>query len=296
MVANPRRIPRRVLKSPTKIPVTVVVPTLNEAANLDSCLKGLTRFAEVIVLDSGSTDGTVAIACAHGATVVNFNWDGRFPKKRNWYIRNFRPQCDWVLFLDADECVDEGFCSELAAVIPVTVHAGFEIRYRNWFLGVPLRYGEYNLKLAMFRVGAGEYEQTEDDASSGLDMEVHESPVIQGSVGRLRSVIEHRDDRGLEHWIKKHNQYSSWEARRLLAMRLQAATRTNHLTARQRSKYLHLGKWWLPAAYFLATYVGKRGFMDGWAGFAFALNKAIYFWQVGLKEREFCAQAGKSRP
>jgi glycosyltransferase involved in cell wall biosynthesis len=282
------------LETPTQIPVTVIVPTLNEATNLASCLERLKRFEEVIVLDSGSTDGTVAIALAHGATVIDFSWNGKFPKKRNWYLRNFRPRCDWVLFLDADERVDEAFCAEIANLLPRTVHAGFEIQYRNWFLGVPLRHGELNLKLAIIRVGAGEYERTEDDSSSGLDMEVHEGPVIQGSVGRLKSVVDHHDYRGLEHWIRKHNQYSTWEARRLTTMRLQAATSASHLTARQRRKYLHLGKWWLPLAYFLATYVGKRGFMDGWAGFAFALNKAIYFWQVGLKARELRAPASKS--
>lgn len=290
------RMPRRDLTVQAKIPVTVVVPTLNEATNLALCLERLKGFAEVIVLDSGSTDGTIQIAKAHDANVIDFRWDGRFPKKRNWYLRNFTPRCEWVLFLDADERVDDAFCSELATVLPGTPHAGFEIRYRNWFLGVPLRHGEFNLKLALFRFGSGEYERTEDDHWSGLDMEVHEAPVLRGTIGRIRSVVEHRDYRGLEHWIKKHNQYSTWEARRLPDMRVRAAARPTHLTARQRSKYVHLGKWWLPTAYFLATYVGKLGFLDGWAGFAFALNKAIYFWQAGLKEREFRDFPGNRAP
>ena len=65
--------------------------------------------------------------------------------------------------------------------------------------------------MALCRVGAGEYERTDDDLWSGLDMEVHESPVIAGSVGNIGAVVEHRDDRGLAHWLAKHNRYSTWE-------------------------------------------------------------------------------------
>jgi glycosyltransferase involved in cell wall biosynthesis len=275
--------------------VTVVIPTRDEAGNLRTCLPRLARFREVVVLDSGSGDDTAGVAEAAGAAVVQFRWDGRFPKKRNWYLRNCRPRSEWVLFLDADEFVDDEFCDELVRTLADTSHSGFWITYRNWFLGRPLRYGEKNRKLALFRVGAGEYERTDDDLWSGLDMEVHESPVIAGSVGNIGAVVEHRDDRGLAHWLAKHNRYSTWEAHRLAGMKRDPASVPATLSARQRRKYHSLGSWWLPAAYFLATYVLKRGFLDGRPGLAFAMNKAIYFWQIGLKERELqqaCAGTG----
>ena len=66
-----------------KIPISVIVSVKNEALNLPSCLEKLNRFAQIIVVDSGSTDDTMAIATAMGAEVIQFNWNGKFPKKRN---------------------------------------------------------------------------------------------------------------------------------------------------------------------------------------------------------------------
>lgn len=268
------------------LPVTVVIPTRNEEVNLPECLRRLRRFERVVVVDSGSTDGTHAIAGAAGAEVVPFVWNGRFPKKRNWFLRRGGIRTPWVLFLDADEFVSDDFCDELARTLPTTTHAGFWLRYTNWFLGRRLRHGEVNRKLALFRPGSGEYERIEEDHWSNLDMEVHEHPVLDGTVGEIASALDHRDDRGMEHWLRKHNEYSTWEARRLLGLRARGGLDDPSLTPRQRRKYRSIGRWWLPTAYFLDTYVRRGGFRDGSAGFAYAFAKACYFWQIGVKVRE----------
>lgn len=273
-----------------KLPVTVVIPVRNEERNLPACLERLGTFERVVVVDSGSTDRTPQIAQEHGAELVNFAWDGRFPKKRNWYLRQNAVRTPWVFFLDADEFVDQAFCDELAATLPTTQHAGFWLTYSNWFLGRKLNHGEPNRKLALFRVGAGEYERIEEDTWSHLDMEVHEHPVLAGTTGEIRTRLDHRDYRGLEHWIRKHNDYSTWEARRVARLRAQGRLNDPTLTPRQRRKYGSIGKWWLPAAYFTDVYVRRRGFLDGHAGFVFALMKATYFWEIGLKAREFAAE------
>ncbi len=264
----------------------MVIPTQNEAANLRNCLPRLRRFDEVVVIDSDPDQATLDVANRHSATVIEFRWDGRFPKKRNWYLRNHRPRNEWVLFLDADELVDDEFCNELERVLPNSPRAGFWISYRNWFLGRPLNHGEPNQKLALIRFGSGEYERIAEDPWSGLDMEVHEHPILDGTVGELQTVVDHQDGRGLEHWIRKHNQYSTWEAHRLTDDGSIDRERRLALTPRGRIKYAYLGRWWLPIVYFLATYFGKLGFLDGRAGFAYSLNKAIYFWQIGLKQGE----------
>ena len=85
------------------LPVTVVVPVRNEEKNIAECLTRLRGFAGVLVVDSGSTDRTCDIAREHGARVITFEWDGRFPKKRNWVLRTQAIETPWVLFLDADE-------------------------------------------------------------------------------------------------------------------------------------------------------------------------------------------------
>jgi glycosyltransferase involved in cell wall biosynthesis len=269
-----------------KLPVTVAIPVRNEERNLGACLERLGRFERIVVLDSRSTDGTAEIARAAGAEVIEFAWDGRFPKKRNWYLRNFVPSTPWVLFLDADEFVDDRFCDELERVLAGTGNVGFWLNYSNWFMGRELRHGDANRKLALFRFGAGEYERIQEDSWSSLDMEVHEHPVLAGAVGEIMSRVDHRDYRGLDHWFRKHNDYSTWEARRLSVLREQGIGANTGLTPRQVRKYRSIGRWWLPAAYFAHVYVLRRGFLDGYPGFVFALCKAFYFWQIGLKCRE----------
>ena len=261
-----------------RLPVTVAVPVRNEERGLAACLERLKRFERVVVIDSGSTDRTCDIARAHGAEVVQFAWNGRFPKKRNWFLRNHAPVTPWVLFLDADELVDDAFCDDLARTLPDTPHAGFWLTYDNWFLGRRLRHGTPNRKLALFRVGDGEYERIEEDRWSNLDMEIHEHPVLQGSVGEIRTRIDHRDDRGLEHWKRRHAEYAAWEAQRTFRMR---AAGSGPVEGRQALKYRVLGKWWLPAVYFLDGYVRRLGVLDGWQGLCHAWLKARYFAQIG---------------
>ena len=276
--------------SNAKLPVTVAIPVRNEAACLGRCLQRLNQFASVDVIDSGSTDGTAEIARAHGARVIQFQWDGRFPKKRNWYLRNHRPGTPWVLFLDADELLDESFCNELRQALSESVHAGFWITYDNWFLGKRLRHGTPNRKLALFRVGAGEYERIDEQQWSGLDMEIHEHPVLMGSIGRIATRVDHRDDRGLAHWLRRHVEYARWEAGRYQELHTARRNQNASLTRRQRRKYAVLRQWWwLPVAYSLHDLVIKRGLLDGVPGVVHALLKGWYFLTIGLMIRETAA-------
>ena len=301
--------------------VTVVIAVKNEERNLPLCLERLSRFSKIVVIDSGSTDQTRAIAEKFGCEFIPFKWDGHYPKKRNWYLLNHHVDTPWVFFLDADEYVTDEFVNELERAIVKTQHAGFWVNYSNYFLGQELKHGVPQLKLPLFKVGAGLYERINEDAWSSLDMEVHEHPVLQGSVGELKSKIDHNDFKGLHSYIAKHNEYSSWEARRYMKLRNAGATMgaaasgaadsahgngtsaqtenvssTNsvigdqHFTNIQRRKYNNLTRWWLAPAYFLYTFVYKLGFLDGRAGYAFARMKAIYFWQIRLKIAELISK------
>jgi glycosyltransferase involved in cell wall biosynthesis len=257
------------------LPISVVIPVRNEEANLGRCLDALgSEFAEVLVVDSHSIDTTREIAANHGVRVVPFAWNGTFPKKRNWVLRNVPLACDWVLFLDADEEITPQFVAELGQVIPNTACVGFWLSYRNAFMDRWLRFGDRFSKLALFRRDAGEYERIDDQGWSDLDMEVHEHPVLAGPVGRIRSPILHRDFKGLEAYRRRHEAYALWEAHRSLALRRDGWSR---LTGRQRLKYRLVNTPLLGPAYFVASYVLKLGFLDGRAGFWFAWHKMCYF-------------------
>ena len=267
-----------------QLPVTVCIPVRDEEKNLPGCLEALgDRFAEVVVIDSGSSDRTVEIASSFGVKVLNFRWDGKFPKKRNWTLRNHSFSTPWVLFLDADERVNEDFSNELREVLSSTSHNGFWISLNNWFMGGRLTHGDVFHKLALFRVGAGEYERFPEDFWSHLDMEVHEHPVLEGTIGEIRSRLEHHDYRGLKHYIAKHNEYSTWEANRYHWLKSAGNDEWSKLNRRQKFKYRHLNKWWLGALYFLVGYVLKKGFLDGIAGWTFNRLKMRYFDEIRLK-------------
>ncbi|HEY7851686.1 MAG TPA: hypothetical protein VIB82_01850, partial [Caulobacteraceae bacterium] len=159
---------------------------------------------------------------------------------------------------------------------------GFWLNYHNHFMGAVLRHGVPQRKLALFRVGAGFYERIEEDRWSSLDMEVHEHPILAGAVGEIAAAIEHEDFRGLHKFLERHNDYSSWEARRYVALTGDGAA-WSALTRRQRAKYRNLARWWFAPAYFLFAYVVRGGILDGRAGLAYAFLKYAYFSEVRLK-------------
>ena len=272
------------------LPVSVVVPTKNEEANLGRCLRSLEGFDEVIVVDSDSTDSTKSIAAAYHATVLNFKWNGIFPKKRNWCLRSHRCRNEWVLFVDADEYVTEAFKREIAVVIENTKLVGFWVTYENRFMGRRLRHGVRFRKLSIFRLGSGEYEQIDEEDWSELDMEVHEHPVLCGKVGRLSSRIIHEDFKGLGAFIARHNEYASWEAHRYLVLRSDPKV-WRILTPRQRIKYRLMNTWCFAPGYFLYSYFALLGFLDAREGFVFSLLKLMYFLQVKIRIGEAFAAA-----
>jgi glycosyltransferase involved in cell wall biosynthesis len=267
------------------IPITVVIPVRNEERNIGDCLALLGDFSEIVVVDSGSTDRTVAICESHGCVVLDFRWDGAFPKKRNWTLLNYKFATDWVLFLDADEQVTDKFVSELRGLIPTTKHAGFWLAYDNFFMGQPLRFGVPQRKLALFRRDAGLYEQIKEHKWSNFDMEIHEHPQLCGTIGAVKNRIVHNDYKGVSNFIVRHNEYSDWEARRYLEFHGDRS-RLSEMTQRQRAKYSLIKMNWFSVLYFILTYVIRFGFLDGKAGFDYAVLKAVYFYQIALKIRE----------
>lgn len=268
-----------------KIPITVVIPVKNEQANLAKCLERLTSFEEVVVLDSNSSDDTMSIAASYGASCLNFNWDGGYPKKRNWYLLNFRPKCDWVLFLDADEFVTEQFMAAAETAVKDLTFNGYWLNYTNYFLGRKLRFGVPQRKLALIRFGAALFERIEEDSWSNLDMEIHEHPVVSGKVGRIRVSIEHNDDRGIEKFVRRHVDYAKWEVARYRMLNTGQGDKNLNLTVRQKIKYKLFGSPLFPICYFVYQLVFKLGILDGHAGFQYAFHKFWYFNLINLLSR-----------
>jgi glycosyltransferase involved in cell wall biosynthesis len=269
-----------------QLDLTIAIPVKNEELNLPKCLEAIGKdFAtNVVVLDSGSTDRTKEIATSFGAEVVDFVWNGKFPKKRNWFLRNHSLNTKWILFLDADEYLTEDFKCELKSTLAATDKQGFWLNYTVYFLGKELKGGYPLRKLALFQVNSGEYEHIDEEHWSKLDMEVHEHPIVKGDVGLIKSKIDHQDFRGTSNFITKHNEYASWEAARFL--KASEANPSKDWTIKQKLKYRLMKSVFIIPAFFFGSYILYRGFRDGTRGFAHAILRMSYYTQIYCKIQE----------
>src|SRR5262249_24051203 len=163
------------------IPVTVLVPVRNEACHLSRCLQALSYFSEVFVIDSHSTDETAEIAMRHGAKLVQFDYRGGWPKKRQWALDSLPINYDWVLLLDADEIVTPELAKEIRGAIKGKWYEGYWLRLNLKFLGGELRHGDASFwKLSLFRKGCGRFEcRLPDQDDSMADIEVHEHVMVR---------------------------------------------------------------------------------------------------------------------
>ena len=264
--------------------VTVIIPVKNDSINLSKSLPTLSGFDQVMVVDSNSSDNSVKIASKFNCEIYQFEWDGNFPKKRNWALQNLPIRNPWVLFLDSDEFMTEAFRKELTKKIQDPKVDGYWVRFTNNFMGRELKHGDSFSKLALIRLGKGKYEYIEEHNWSKLDMEVHEHIVVDGKEGRIKAKLIHKDFKSLEKYIERHNEYSSWEARRFIQL---SKVGDEQFSTRQKLKYALLKVGLLPWIYFIGSYIFKLGFLDGKEGLHFALYKMFYFLQVQGKIREF---------
>lgn len=251
--------------------ITIAIPVLNEEKNLPTCLAALSQFSNIIVIDSGSTDKTLEICEQYGVPVVNFDWNGSFPKKRNWFLDSQKINTDWILFLDADEVITPEFIAELCLNFEPDKFDGYWLTYTNYFLGKAMRFGFQQKKLALFNVKY-RYERIESEAVSRYDMEIHEHPTGLKTAGRLKAPILHNDYKGLIKFIERHLVYASWESERV-----RSCKDVSLLTLRQRLKYKLLGTFFFPFLYFFVDYVLLLRLLDGFIGLKYSFYKAWYF-------------------
>ena len=264
-------------------PISILIPAKNESANLRACLESCRFAAEVVVVDSGSSDGTREIARAMGATLVDFTWNGQLPKKKNWALANVPWRHDWVFILDADERITPELAAELGRIVAAPDREGYYVNRRFWFLDGWLRHCGYypSWNLRFFRHRLGRYEQFAGlgDTSSG-DNEIHEHVILDGRTGRLGAEMEHLAFPSIAVWVEKHNRYSNWEARLLASTedgRSASAAHLDPALARKR----RLKRWaarlpFRPLLRFLYHYVLCAGFLDGYRGLVFCRLMGFY--------------------
>src|ERR1035438_3179560 len=264
-------------------PVSILIPTWNEAHNIAGCLESAQFADERIVVDSGSRDGTRETAISSGARVVDFSWNGQFPKKKNWALASVPWRNEWVFVLDADERITPALADEIGRLVASPDADGYYVNRRFWFLDGWLGhcgyYPSWNLRLFRHRLGRYEQLPGAEDTRSG-DNEVHEHVVLSGRTGRLAHEMEHYAFPTIEAWVEKHNRYSNWEAALLNAGRGGAAAARAAIDpalARKRAlKHAARRLPGRPTLRFLYHYVLRAGFLDGYRGFVFCRLMCFY--------------------
>lgn len=262
-----------------RVPVSVIVLTYNEEANIAHCLQSVGQLgAEVFVVDSYSTDGTLALARRYTPHIFQNAWV-HWAQQRNWALDNLPLRHEWVFFLDADEEVTPAFCQELAARLrraPAQL-AAFLVRFDFYFLNRRLCYAYESppvLRLVRRHRARWEGEGAREYAR------------VDGEVGMLRSRLRHWDRKPLAAWIAKQTTNAQKEAE-FRGVGTLPSNEAKCLSKGQNQErpwrrwlrqclYPRLPRFWRALGYFLYRYGLRGGFLDGRAGFAYCFLQGLW--------------------
>jgi len=228
--------------------VSVIVITRDEAHTIEACLQSVAWADEIVVLDSGSSDDTLAICRRYTDKVFETDWPG-FGVQKNRALSH--AGCDWVLSLDADERVTPELAEEISKRLATTEADGYILPFRSSYLGRFIRYGDWRGEkhLRLFRREAGRF----------TDDKVHERLIVEGVVELLSCPVEHHSFADVDEVLDKVNRYSSAGAELKFA----------------RGKRSSMGKALSHAFWsFFKCYLLKAGFLDGRGVFLLAVSNA----------------------
>lgn len=284
-----------------KAPLSVIVPIRNEAENLARCLKSIQWAEQIFVVDSQSEDGSKEIAASMGAQVVQFDFSGTWPKKKNWALDNLGFTHEWVLIIDADEVLPPEGEAEIRSIVsnPDERHCGYWINRRFHFMGKWLKHAYTpNWNLRLFKHRLGRYEKLTGEATASGDNEVHEHIIVQGATGRLKTMLDHYAFPSVEVFVEKHNRYSNWEARVALDKLLgQSAPslQQKDVWLRRQLKRLAGRLPFRPFLRFVFVYFVQGGLLDGREGYYFARLHGFYEFLSEAKTYELKKMMSKGK-
>lgn len=229
--------------------LSVIIITLNEAHNIERALQSVTFADEIIVVDAGSTDDTVAICQAFGARVIQTSdWPG-FGRQKQRALE--QAQRTWVLSIDADEVVTPDLAAAIKQACQSKTEQGFFVTMENMYCGRVMRHGNWKggKKLRLFRRSAGCFS----------DVPVHEAVIVAGPTGTLNGKLRHFTHPTLDAALSKLNRYTT----------VAAESRVQRGKTTSLSRALTHGLW-----AFIKGYILRAGFLDGKEGFLLAILNA----------------------
>ena len=272
------------------MPISVLILTKNEQKDLPECLESVAWSDDIVVYDSFSTDDTVQIAERFGARVVQRSFDN-WAAHQNWGLRNIRFTHSWVFYMDADERMTRDLADNIQlAVREAADQVAFRVQRRDFFMSTWLKHVQSSpLYLRLFRPEKMRYERLVNPLS-----------IADGPIGSVSGYLDHFPfSKGINHWLDRHNAYSTFEARQIMENRrthtafsfMKAFSAADFHERRFHQKELFYRVPWRPVVKFLLLYVGKRGFLDGRAGLTYAMLQAMYEYMIVLKVRELACKS-----
>jgi glycosyltransferase involved in cell wall biosynthesis len=267
--------------------LSVLIPVKNEQKDLEECLRSVAWSDDVHVLDSGSTDATIEIAQNFGAKVMQRGADGMFggdeSAHKNWAIRSIPFKHPWVLHIDADERVTPELANSIRrAIANPGPNVAFRIQRRDFWGSRWLRHIQVTSAYPrLFRPEYLRYERMINPVS-----------VIDGPSDYLSGYLDHFPfSKGIEHWISRHNDYSTLEAKQIVAGERPLTFRglfsgdRGERGRNQKALFYRLPA--RPLLKFIFLYIAKRGFLDGPEGFHYALLQSFYELLIVEKSRSY---------
>jgi glycosyltransferase involved in cell wall biosynthesis len=269
--------------------ISILILTKNEERDLPGCLNSVAWSDDIHVLDSCSTDRTETIAAQAGAQVTKREFDN-WSAHQNWALCNLPFRNPWVFYLDADERITPDLAASiLQAVQNPGDNVAFRVRRRDFWDSTWLKHvqtSRYYLRL--FRPDKMHYERLVNPVS-----------VPDGPVRELAGFLDHYPfGKGLTHWLNRHNSYSTLEAEQIVSNRAgnqQFSLRLALFAKDPNARRFHQKEVFYrmparPFLKFLVLYLAKRGFLDGTAGFRYAMLQSIYEYMIVLKTRELAGR------
>ena len=241
-----------------KVDVTVVILTKNEELNIVDVLSNVKRITcNILVVDSGSIDDTVTLAEANGAKVVYRDWDNDFSAQRNFALEHV--DTEWILYLDADERLNEQLCEAIKKVITKNENRQYSIKRKSVAFGKEFNYGVLKPDFVprLFKTSHVQWVN-----------KVHEKPLCEDKLEVLEGFIKHYTYTNWEQWLKKFDQYTSIWAQ-------DAYARGKKVTLYGAFGHAFFG--------FLQMAFLKKGILDGGMGLAMSCNHFFYTLMKYLK-------------
>lgn len=240
--------------------LSITIITLNEGKNIKKCLESIKHLdAEIILVDSGSTDNTLQIAKKYNAKIFNRSFDD-FASQKNYALS--KAEGDWILSVDADEELPKALTEEIRTAVENKEYAGFLIPRRNFILGKEIKHSRWSpdKHIWLWKKGFGQWKG-----------EVHEEVVIQGPISELKTAKINHQDKDIATFIKKNDFYSTLYAKYLF---------------RQGARFSLFHLIYDPFSEFFIRFFYKMGFLDGLEGFILSYLMSIYKISVWIKMYE----------